>query len=473
MAAHRYWRIRTLTQNGGGFSSNLLVLLTEVEMRVSIGGADQCTGGTAIGQNGFATGSGEDPASAFDNNTATWWQGWVNNTADNTRPRPCFIGYDFGAGNEKDIIEVGIAAHATYLDRTPRTFVVESSDDNVAWAFEWLSTPKTWPNNTMRSFAKPTAQASNRYWMLYSRRHEREAWNGNLSVAELKFYEAGVDVTSGGSGIGDVNFSGTTTPAKAFDADTNSYYASLYTDEAWIGYDFGSGVNRDINRVDFRARADFDGQAVQAGQLFYSQDGVSWLPDWGFVTLPQWATGEIRTFNEGDVSGKYGWRIRFITRQGGSGAVVLPYGLGEIQFRAVAGVAVTDTNLIVGVARASSVYTDSGSYAPGRAFDGVTTGDLEGVTEDQRGGSVAGAEWIGMFFNVGREVAEVMLRARNNFPADSPSEFVIEYTEDHGISWIETDTYSGLTWIGGEEKTFAVSGTTPVIGRRRQMPILT
>lgn len=467
MAAHRYWRLRTATQNDGAFSGNLLVLLTEVEMRTSVGGADQCSGGTAIGQKGFATGTSEDPPSAFDNNTGTFWQGWFNNTADNTHPRPCAIGYDFGAGNEKDIVEVGVSAHASYLTRTPRTFVVESSDDGVEWAFEWLVTCKTWPNNTMRSFAKPTVQASNRYWMLYSRRHERELWNGHLACAEFKFYEGGVDVTSGGTAISDVILSGY--PASnAFDGNNNTFFHSNYIDEVWLGYDFGSGVNRDIDRVDFRSRHDFDGQAVQAGQLFYSQDGVNWLPDWGFVSLPQWGLSELRTFNEGDVTGKYGWRIRFVTRQGGGGTSVVPYGLGEIQFRTVAGVSVTDTNLVVGVARASSVYTDNDIYKPGRAFDGVTSGDNEGVTEDQRGGSLSGVEWIGMFFNAGREVAEVMLRARNNFPADSPSAFKIEYTEDHGISWTETDSYSGLTWTGGEVKTFAVSGTTPVSTRRRQ-----
>lgn len=471
MAAHRYWRLRVTAHNGGGFGGELLTLLTEVEMRLTSGGADQCTGGTAIGQNGFATGSGEDPPSAFDNNTGTWWQGSFNNTTDSARPRPCAIGYDFGAGNEKDIVEVGVSAHASYLTRTPRAFVVESSDDGVSWSFEWLVTCKTWASATMRSFPKPTVQSANRYWMVRSRRFEREVWNGNFSVAELKFYEAGVDVTSAGTAIGDVQFS-SQAPSLAFDGNNATYYASQYTDEAWVGYDFGSGVTRDIDRIDLRARSDFDGQAPQCGQLYYSQNGETWLPDWGFVSPTQWGLSELRTFIEGAVSGKYAWRIAMTARQGGGGTTAIPYGLHEVQFRTVAGVPSTNTNLVVGVARASGVYTNNASYIPAKAFDGVVTGDSAFVGEDTRGGSHDDVHWIGMFFPNGREVAEIALTARTTYEADSPSAFDIQYSEDHGITWVTTDTFSGLTWTSGEEKTFSVTGTSPASGRRRSITMI-
>lgn len=470
MAAHRYWRLHIAGQNGGSFSGALLVLLTEVEMRTSVGGADQCTGGTAIGQPGYASAAAEDPPKAFDNNTGTWWQGYFNNVTDTARPRPCAIGYDFGAGNEKDIVEIGISAHASYLDRTPRNVVVEASDDGTNWAFQWLITCKTWASSAMRSFARPTVQSANRYWMVYSRRYERENYNANYSCAEMKFYEGGVDVTSGGTPIGDVQYSGSNTPTQAFDGNNSTYYASLYTGECWLGYDFGSGVTRDITSVDFRARGDFDGQALQAGQLYYSQDGVNWLPDWPFLSLPQWATGELRTFTEGGLSGKYFWRVRFTSRQGGvSGAS--PIGVHEVQFRAVAGVAATDTNLVVGLAKASGNYQDSAAYQPGRAFDGVVTGDNAYVGDDTRGGYYHDGHWVGMIFPAGREVAELSMTARTTFEADSPASFVIEYSEDNGFTWTTTDTYSGLTWTSGETKTFAVSGTTPISGRRRQMVV--
>ena len=93
MAAHRYWRIRSPTADPYG--------LSEVEMRTVTGGPDVTTGGTAIASAFYTGGGGFPPSNAFDNNNATLWTTF-------TVARPVgghWIGYDFGAGNEKDILE--------------------------------------------------------------------------------------------------------------------------------------------------------------------------------------------------------------------------------------------------------------------------------------------------------------------------------------------------------------------------------
>jgi len=67
MAAHLHWRIRPITavQNGGANFA-----FAEIEMRGSVGGADQCVGGAAIKSSQFDA-TTYAAVNAFDNNAAT------------------------------------------------------------------------------------------------------------------------------------------------------------------------------------------------------------------------------------------------------------------------------------------------------------------------------------------------------------------------------------------------------------------
>jgi hypothetical protein len=115
--SYRYWRIRFGAITG-------TARFAEVEMRLTAGGADECNGGTAISSTGTA-------ADAFDNNTGT---DWVSTTNDSN----CWIGYDFGAGNNKAIAEVLLRASSTTLPTGCGSFAIQRSNDNVTWVDESL-----------------------------------------------------------------------------------------------------------------------------------------------------------------------------------------------------------------------------------------------------------------------------------------------------------------------------------------------
>lgn len=119
MAAHLYWRINVSANDG---SINFLAI-AEVEMRASVGGADQCTGGTATASSNDAT---TPPANAFDNSNSTVWStpnltlsGWLR--------------YQFASA--VDVAEYTIRSHPTSggQNRSPKDFTLEWSDNGTSW----------------------------------------------------------------------------------------------------------------------------------------------------------------------------------------------------------------------------------------------------------------------------------------------------------------------------------------------------
>jgi len=95
VAAHRYWRLYISALNGAASAS-----IVSLELHTSIGGADVVSGGTASA----SSVNGTDAAvNAFDGNTATWWLSASTGV-------PQWLKYDFGAGNDKDIVEMLVFA---------------------------------------------------------------------------------------------------------------------------------------------------------------------------------------------------------------------------------------------------------------------------------------------------------------------------------------------------------------------------
>ncbi|WLJ71049.1 hypothetical protein [Sphingomonas phage Kimi] len=118
MAAHRYWRVRFIPISGNQGSC------AELQLRESVGGPNVASGGTPYAStvNGALV-----AANAFDGNNATHWQ------STNVAQDPRFIGYDFGAGNEKDIYEIAWTASTLAVAQNPGSLWLEWSDNNADW----------------------------------------------------------------------------------------------------------------------------------------------------------------------------------------------------------------------------------------------------------------------------------------------------------------------------------------------------
>ena len=118
MAAHLYWRLNASLAGAAN------VTVGEIEMKTVAGGADVCTGGTAISSSDFS--AGNNAAKAFDNILTTCWV--ANTTA------PAWIGYQFASA--VDIVEYTVLArsdNATNYIYTPVNWTFEWSDDGISW----------------------------------------------------------------------------------------------------------------------------------------------------------------------------------------------------------------------------------------------------------------------------------------------------------------------------------------------------
>lgn len=133
-SAHRYWRLMC----GGSDLSQQHI--AQIEMRESVGGADVTSTVYAI------AGSG-DPSHCFDNVIAESDYWGISEGSVLVQDR--WIGQDFGAGNEKNIVEIALSSRntssTTNLRYTVLHGMVQYSDDGVTWVNKFpFSTYEFW-----------------------------------------------------------------------------------------------------------------------------------------------------------------------------------------------------------------------------------------------------------------------------------------------------------------------------------------
>src|SRR5574343_164314 len=120
MGSHRYWGLDGFARTGSGNQW----YISEIEMRATPGGADQCNGGTAGGTGNYG-GSGFTPDKAFDNNNSTEWAG-VATTVSSGR-----IWYDFGT--PVDVQEILYRGSASSVISSGDWIRIVFSDDGTNW----------------------------------------------------------------------------------------------------------------------------------------------------------------------------------------------------------------------------------------------------------------------------------------------------------------------------------------------------
>ena len=155
MAAHRYWRIQ-VRATGGGTNGGI----GELEMRIVPAGANVASGGTASASS--VSGS-YSAAKAFDGLTVDGgannaWQANLMGGSDGLSSRP-WLKYDFGVGNDKDIVEIVMycpAAGGLATNQMPTAWRFQYSDDNVVWTtireYQFDSSTTAWAASTSRVY---------------------------------------------------------------------------------------------------------------------------------------------------------------------------------------------------------------------------------------------------------------------------------------------------------------------------------
>ena len=117
-STYRYWRLRIDTATIGA------VGIAELEMRATLGGADQTLGKTIT-----ATTQSSNVASfAIDDNDSTFWS-----TGGGSIPFPQYLTIDFGEGNPVAVAQIAIRVRADAFREDPRQFSLEWSHDGNWW----------------------------------------------------------------------------------------------------------------------------------------------------------------------------------------------------------------------------------------------------------------------------------------------------------------------------------------------------
>lgn len=120
--------------------------IAEIEMRTAVSGADVTGSGTAkCGTSAPYIGS-FGPDNAFDNSDTSPW--WVSGHTSRD-----WIGYDFGTGNNKRIVEIAVRCidHATYYAYAPTTCAMLASADGRSFAHMWnVDFSSTWTQGQQR-----------------------------------------------------------------------------------------------------------------------------------------------------------------------------------------------------------------------------------------------------------------------------------------------------------------------------------
>lgn len=290
MAAHRYWRIYVTASNGTTWHQ----AGSEMQMATALGGANVCTGGTAISSGD----EGSFPASnLFDGSTTNFHQ-WLGSTL------PKWVGYDFGAGNAKDIVELRMRSHSDWVDRMPSAFEFQYSDDGASWTTLWTMNGQgaNWSSAAYTTFTGNTRYDDPGIKACFWRVRATAVQAGNIFASrEVKMFLPGSSVNqcTGGAIFASGIFGAQYAASYVFDGlvgNTDPFWcssATLPSSAQWIGYKFSAPQG--IGSIAFTARDDLN-QAPKDFVIEY-WDGTAFKTMATITGAPAWANGETRTYS--------------------------------------------------------------------------------------------------------------------------------------------------------------------------------
>lgn len=253
--AHRYWRILIIRGLSGSGSN-----IAELDLRSVSGGTNLALGKTATASS--VAGPTFVAANATDGSATTFW--------DSGGILPCSLSVDLGAATE--IVEVAITVRPDAFVNSPRTFAVQSSDDNVTWRNEWYVADTNIGRGLTRTFTRPPATDTARHWGMWI--NEAGGSSCAMSEVELRSSPNGPDFT--GSGVA-------TTSSRAgagfsadfmFDDNFGSAWDAGSKIPAYWAYDLGVGQTAKLQEVAISARRDsFFFLGPTNAEMMYSDDG--------------------------------------------------------------------------------------------------------------------------------------------------------------------------------------------------------
>lgn len=283
--------------------------------------------------------------------------------------------------------------------------------------------------------------AAHRYWRVRCLRNN----NSQTGIGELQLATTigGSNVATGGTAIASGSYGGSYAPASAFDGNTTSnWFQSGTGPTIWLGYDFGSGNSKDINEVRIAPAVEDANGTPRFFDVESSDDGSTWAYEWSGLNT-SWTNGSYVTFSRptAQTSNRY-WAIQSDINQNGDGDWVAT----GIEMRTSIGGSQAATG------GTASAYP-AGSPGPANAFTGGGDANLYYSNNASPHPSI-------ILYDFGSDIAirEMAMQAYSttggNNARQSASGHLL-YSRD-GKSWGRAGDFSGLTWSGGQVRTFSV-----------------
>jgi hypothetical protein len=151
----------------------------------------------------------------------------------------------------------------------------------------------TGPSGDIVSGGPPLKQ----YWRVYV-----SADNGgsNVTIAELQLREVvGVAQTpSGGTPLSSSNYSAG--PSAAFDGNAATDWSANSGPPAWLGYNYGTGINKAIKEIAITNTASgfWTSQSPTSFQVQWSADGVTWTTQFSVTGVGWTGAGQTKVFTD-------------------------------------------------------------------------------------------------------------------------------------------------------------------------------
>lgn len=282
-SAYRYWRVRMWDAM---ISAGVVFSIAEMEMATALSGADECSGGTAISYDGTS-------ANAFDGSTATFW----SSSSDASHH---YLGYNFGAGNEKQIVEIRMLPRQdnSWWRQWPINCWVEAGSDGKNFLPIWSTSQTLNPYDggyyTMRDPAAVTVDSTHRWWGIKTDTTDHGSVVGIREI-EMRSVAGGADMCTGGvAGAWDPYDDGTF-PREAFDNSTSEYGSGGLPE--LNAYDFGAETVPPAQLAITARASTNNNQAPKDFHLVYSDDGLEWTVYQTFSSPAAWGSAEQRLFN--------------------------------------------------------------------------------------------------------------------------------------------------------------------------------
>jgi F5/8 type C domain len=279
MAAHTYWRLNVSANCG----DSTYLQIAEIELRASVGGADECSGGTATASTSYSGSFTADKA--YDNSSATSWATSTNNTTG-------WIAYQFAS--PVDILEYTIQVLSGDLTRAPKDFALEWSDDGVTWiSADWRLNVTPWTSSETKTFTVPVVTGN--YWRINVSQNNGDSEYLQIAEIEMRATAGGADECNSGLPLASSFLPGYAPPvAFANDGSTTSWATQRYALSGWIGYKFPTTVT--VAQYTIQSLSSLPNRAPKAWTLESSSDGITWTPVETRENQTGWTANQIRTF---------------------------------------------------------------------------------------------------------------------------------------------------------------------------------